>query len=256
MYAYENLFNRGFVVTCVKKLLPANIIANIMGMSDTTILTKVHDAEAAMGEIDGCQVPLYYSSAEQEIQNVREKCGVFDLSHLTRIRLRGFDSVSLLGQFTSADVLRQEDNTAIPITLCDIECTLVRLMDFWVIVAPHDAEAALLEALKAAATGDARVDSQSKKVVQIAVCGPEASGILDKALPVKVADLQNGHAKFGTLMFAHYIAYRQDIAGFWTLHVMVPNMFAGKAWKYITQKAGENAIIPAGTQAWLELNSK
>lgn len=222
-------------------------------MADKTCLNSLHNASAAMGEIDGCEVPLYFSGAESELLAAREKCCVFDLSHLGRIRLRGYGSPELLSKFTDADVHRQEDDTAMNVTLCGVECTLVRLSDFWVVVTPHSAEATMMETFKSADCDDVKMDSQTNKVVQFAVVGPAGREILDKVLPVKVGGLDEGQAKFGSLLLANYIAYRRDVAGLWTLHVMLPNMFATKAWKFITEKAGDNAITPAGVETWNKL---
>jgi len=53
----------------------------------------------------------------------------------------------------------------------------------------------------------------------------------------------------GSLMIANYIATRVSYSGEWTLEVMVPGMFASKAWKFITSKAGDNAVEPVGMAA-------
>ena len=50
-------------------------------------------------------------------------------------------------------------------------------------------------------------------------------------------------------MIANYIATRVSYSGEWTLEVMVPGMFASKAWGFITKKAGDNAIPPVGMAA-------
>jgi aminomethyltransferase len=48
---------------------------------------------------------------------------------------------------------------------------------------------------------------------------------------------------------ARYIVARIDDTGEWGLCVTLPNLFAGQAWRFITEKAGANAIAPAGMAA-------
>jgi aminomethyltransferase len=50
-------------------------------------------------------------------------------------------------------------------------------------------------------------------------------------------------------MLANYIVARVDFAGVWGLMVVLPNLFAGQAWRYITEKAGDAAIKPVGLAA-------
>ena len=56
-------------------------------------------------------------------------------------------------------------------------------------------------------------------------------------------------------MIAKYIAIRTEVAGLWGLEVIIPNMLAGQAWDFITKKAGQNAIPPAGLTAMNLLKS-
>ncbi len=51
---------------------------------------------ATFGEFAGWTVPLYYSSALREHMAVREAVGLFDISHMGRLRLRGPGVIDLL----------------------------------------------------------------------------------------------------------------------------------------------------------------
>ena len=47
-------------------------------------------------------------------------------------------------------------------------------------------------------------------------------------------------------MIAKYVAMRTNDTGLWGLAVVLPNLLSGKAWDFITAKAGENAVVPLG----------
>ncbi len=215
-------------------------------------------ADAVMGEEGGWEVPVSYGDAAGEAKNVRSRAGIFDISHLGRVRIRGNGALDLLERVCTHDVARQEDDTAAHTLLCNErggiidECFLLRLSKFWVLTTNAGNREKVIEHLKAQQIDDVKIDDQTEKVYQFAVSGPAAQDILRKVLPISIDDLADGGAKMGSLMIANYIATRVSYSGEWTLEVMVPGMFAGKAWEFITKitkKAGENAVAPVGMAA-------
>jgi aminomethyltransferase len=231
-------------------------------MSETVLKTPLYDrhvsAGATMGPEGNWSVPLHYGSAMDEALAVRNRAGLGDLSHLGRLRIRGDGAVDLLERLCTADVAHQEDNTALHTLLCNEcggildECYIIRLENFWVLTTSPINRLKILAHLQAHAEdfSQVRVDDQTEKVAHLAVAGPDAQKLLDQALPISVAGLGPGEAKTGSLMIANYIALRGDYCGLFTLEVMLPGMFAGRAWEYITRKkSDEDTLAPAGMLA-------
>ena len=212
--------------------------------------------EAKMGDEGGWQVPLSYRGALDEVEAAHRRAGVCDVSHVGRIRIRGDGALDLLERVCTADVARQEDDTARLTLLCNERggirdaCLLLRLENFWVLTCSPCNRAKVLADLQAAAAGlDVKVDDQSPVTSQLAVVGPAAPAILDAILPVRVTGLARGEAKLGSLMVARYIAMRAGPTVLWSLEVILPNLFILPAWDFITHKAGANALGPLGTAA-------
>lgn len=213
-------------------------------------------AGATMGAEDGWAVPMHYGDALAEADRAMTGAGLFDLSHLGRLRIRGDGALDLLERVCSHDVAHQEDDTAELTCLCNdrggiIDCGfLYRLPKFWVLTtSPGNAEKILAHLTEQAEAFGARVDNQGDKVAQLGVVGPDGEALLDAVLPISIAGLDRGAAKMGSLMVANYIASRTGLASPWALEVMVPNVFAGQAWAYVTKKARDNAIQPCGMAA-------
>jgi aminomethyltransferase len=208
-----------------------------------------------MGEEGGWALPLHYGDPLAEAEAVRRRAGVFDVSHLGRIRVRGDGALDLLERVCTADVARQEDETTLHSLLCNEaggildECFLLRLPAFWVLTTTACNREKIFAHLLAQEVPGAKVDDQTQKVCQVAVAGPTAEEILSAVLPIPVAGLGRGDAKVGSLMIANYIAVRTGYSDLWSLEVMIPNLFAGRAWSFITSTAGENAVAPAGATA-------
>lgn len=225
--------------------------------------TPLHDkhvaAEAVMGEEGGWATPMSYSGALDEASVAHHGAVLFDVSHLGRIRVRGDGALALLERVCTADVARQEDDTALHTLLCNErggvidECVLIRLSNFWVLNCNAMNREKVLDHLAFHISQkilDARVDDQTFKVGQLAAVGPKAKDFLNHVLPISIDGLAPGEVKMGSLMIANYIAACTSIAGLWGLEVMVPTMFLPRAWDYVMKQTGENAIIPAGRTAW------
>jgi aminomethyltransferase len=77
-------------------------------MSTTLRRTPLHDAHVAAGarmvEFAGWEMPLQYEGVLAEHMAVREKCGIFDVSHMGQIETAGAGALALLQRLLSNDV--------------------------------------------------------------------------------------------------------------------------------------------------------
>lgn len=213
-------------------------------------------AGARMFNEAGWDMPHSYGDVQAECRRVRARAGVFDVSHIARIRIRGGGAVDLLERLCTADVGRQEDNTARYSLLLNegggivADALVVRLENFWVLTtSPPCRQSVLARATALAGEVGAKVDDQTAKTAMVATVGPGAAAALDAVLPERPSALAAGAARAGSLVIAKYIALRSGCTGQWALEVMVPNMLASQAWRFITAKAGANCIPPAGLAA-------
>lgn len=71
----------------------------------TTALTEVHKALGAkMAEFAGYEMPISYDSVKVEHQTVREKLGVFDVSHMGIFMVSGAEALNLLQRVWANDL--------------------------------------------------------------------------------------------------------------------------------------------------------
>src|SRR5947209_1876882 len=70
--------------------------------------TPLYDAHVAanarMVDFAGWAMPVLYTSILEEARSVRNDVGMFDISHMGRIRLSGTGALPLLQQLTTNDV--------------------------------------------------------------------------------------------------------------------------------------------------------
>ncbi len=84
-----------------------------MGTTTDTIketpITKRHvEMGAKMASFAGYNMPISYTSIKEEHQAVREKVGVFDVSHMGEFIVRGKDALPFLQKITTNDVSKLE----------------------------------------------------------------------------------------------------------------------------------------------------
>ena len=230
-------------------------------MPDEKLLRlPLHEAHAALGAEFGTQagwqVPLSYGDAPGEAAAAAERAGVFDLSHLGRIRIRGDGATDLLERLCTSDVARQEDDTSAYTLLLNerggilADGLLVRAASFWLLTCGACNRAKVLEHLgEHAGRFDVKLDDQTQRTVMLAAAGPAAPAALDAVLPVGPSAMPRGAVKVGSMLIARYLAMRTGCTRRWSLEVILPNMVASQAWRFVTERAGENRIAPAGLAA-------
>ena len=226
-------------------------------------------AGATMAVEEGWEMPARYGDARAEAAAARSSAALADVTHWGRIRIRGDGSGGLLARLCGPEVQAQEDDTVRPCVLrkadgAAVAARLLRLEDYWLVLTSPKDRLAVLELLFATAQsceaasggssggsngGSVRVDDQTGKTAMLAVLGPRAPACLDAFLPIKVGGIADGSAKSGSVVVAKYVALRSDLGDLWRMEVVLPNMLAAAAWRFITQKAGDNALVPIGTEA-------
>lgn len=214
------------------------------------------EAGARLAVRDGWEMPADYGSLEEECAHLHTRAAVIDLACDGRIRVRGDGALGMLERLCTADVARQEDDTAIRSLLLNQrggiidQVTVMRLDGWWILTCSPGRRQAVLEHLQShAGQFDAKVDDQTLKTATVAVIGPMAADILDRFLPDKPSRLAPGQVKVGSMLIARYIAARAGATDLWSLEVTLPNMLVGQAWKFVGAKAGDSAVPSAGTDA-------
>lgn len=87
----------------------------IFDMTDSMLRTPLYDCHVEAGgrlvEFAGWEMPVQYASVIQEAKAVREHAGMFDVSHMARLVLKGSRVFEFLEHITSNDVSKLTDGT-------------------------------------------------------------------------------------------------------------------------------------------------
>jgi len=79
-------------------------------MKKTALYDKHVNLNAKIVEFAGYEMPIVYSSITEEHEKVRQECGLFDVSHMGEICVRGKEATKLVDHIFTNDVLTMNDN--------------------------------------------------------------------------------------------------------------------------------------------------
>jgi aminomethyltransferase len=163
-----------------------------------TALNAEHRAcGAKMVDFSGWDMPVEYSGITREHMAVRTAAGLFDVSHMGEIEVRGAQALALLQHVTSNDVSRLQDNQAqysalMLATGCAIDdCVVHRFAadHFFICVNAANTDKDY-EWIAQSNTWGVEVRNVSAHYSQIALQGPQALSIISKLTDSKPGDLK------------------------------------------------------------------
>ncbi len=157
----------------------------------TTALTARHEAAGArLADFAGWSMPLWFAGALQEHAAVRDRAGVFDVSHLGTVEVVGPDAVAVVAATCTNDAALLDDGGSQYTLCCDDQGGIVddllvyRLAPDRLLAVPNAANiAAVVAALDEAATQrHAEVVDRSSEQAILALQGPDSLDLADRCL--------------------------------------------------------------------------
>lgn len=169
----------------------------------TTAFTKYHIANGArMSEFAGYNMPIEFSGINDEHLTVRNGCGVFDVSHMGEIWIKGDKALDLLQHITTNDVSKLYDGKVQYSCMPNgkggiVDDILVYRVDSKTYLLVVNAANVDKDWNHIVAQGKAfgmeagkELYNASEEICQLAVQGPLAMKVVQKMCPAKVEDME------------------------------------------------------------------
>ena len=221
-------------------------------------LSPLHDRHVALGakfsEFGGWQMPLQYSGVVAEHKRVRSAVGVFDVSHLGKLWVRGPGAVDFLNRCLSNDLGRIPAGHAHYTLACNADGGVVddliayRVGDDEVLLIPNAANTATVHDLLAAdAPAGIQLRNAHTEYAVIAVQGPLSDETLSAlGLPVGHDYMAFAPGSWGGVALT---VCRTGYTGERGYELVVPAEAAGRLWDAVLAAGAEYDILPAGLGA-------
>jgi aminomethyltransferase len=177
-------------------------------MADRTPLYDRHAAAGArMFEFGGWEMPLWYSSIVEEHLAVRSSVGLFDVSHMGKLLVRGAGAE--LEKLFTRSFARQPSGKCIYALMLDDGGRIIDDMialkasqDCHFVVCNASTRAKVLRWMTERASSLV-IDDLTKEYSCIAVQGPKASALIGKVSDPATTTLHRYHGAFAMLRFPH-----------------------------------------------------
>ena len=164
--------------------------------------TCLYDKHVAMGALmspfAGFEMPIQYSNITDEHQTVRTKCGVFDVSHMGEVTVRGRDAERYVQHIFTNDIAGATVGKVFYGMMCyenggTVDDLLVYKMgesDFFLVINAANIDKDWAWMQDQAKGFDMDLQNVSEQYGQLAVQGPEAEAVVEEVLGLACKELK------------------------------------------------------------------
>ncbi|HEX5965357.1 MAG TPA: glycine cleavage system aminomethyltransferase GcvT [Pyrinomonadaceae bacterium] len=227
--------------------------------------TPLNDAHRQLGgrmiDFGGWDMPVQYPAGTiEEHLRTRTHAGLFDVSHMGEIDVRGSDAIAFVNRVTSNDVTKLVDGQAHYSALTTPEGTVIddllvyRLSgDHLMLVVNAGTTEKDWEWIKSHKQGESvELRNASAEYCQIALQGPDAESILQPLTDVPLSEIKYYHFRPGTVDGVSGIISRTGYTGEDGFEVYGPADRAEQIWNKILDAGNTTAptgVLPCGLAA-------
>jgi len=211
-------------------------------------------AGAKMADFGGWSMPIEYASVVAEHNAVRQSVGIFDVSHMGKVRVHGPGALDALNAVLANDLDRIDDGQAQYSLLCNVQGGVIddlivyRWRDDELFIIPNAANAQRVVAtLRAAVPATVTIDDMHTSHGIIAVQGPRSAAVLSQlSLPT-----DHDYMTMAASTFAGepVVVCRTGYTGEHGYELVLPSATLGAAWDALIACAAQFDLQPAGLGA-------
>lgn len=209
-------------------------------------------------DFGGWELPVQFTSIKEEHEAVRTKAGLFDVSHMGEIEVKGPDSLDYLQKMMTNDVSKLKNGGAQYTAMCyetggTVDDLLIYKLEdehYLLVVNASNIEKDF-DWMQDHLAGNVKIENLSEGMAQLALQGPLAEGVLQKL--AKAHDLSTiGFFKFSEevdLNGKKALVSRTGYTGEDGFEVYCDSKDAVSLWKEILEAGKDEGVIPCGLGA-------
>ncbi|MEC2479617.1 glycine cleavage system aminomethyltransferase GcvT [Bacillus cereus] len=223
--------------------------------------TPLFDVYAKYGgktiDFGGWELPVQFSSIKEEHEAVRTAAGLFDVSHMGEVEVKGVDSLAFLQRVVTNDVSTLKVGGAQYTAMCyenggTVDDLLIYKRgeeDYLLVINASNIEKDY-EWLASHVIGDATVVNVSSEVAQLAIQGPKAEGILQKVVSEDLKEIKFFKFKNDILVDGiPALVSRTGYTGEDGFEIYCKSEDAAKLWEKLLEVGAEEGLKACGLGA-------
>ncbi len=163
----------------------------------TPLYEKHIDLGARVVDFAGWWLPVQYAGILEEHRSVRERAGLFDVSHMGEIRIKGPDATKYLQKLLTNTVDGMKDGSVRYSPICymsggtvdDVLVYRLSAEEYWLVVNASNKDKDLAWIIENSSGMEVVVTDESDETAEVALQGPAAASILEKLAGSAVKEL-------------------------------------------------------------------
>ena len=225
----------------------------------TTPFTKFHEEMGAkMVEFAGYNMPIQYVGINEEHITVRESVGVFDVSHMGEVWVKGAKAYDFVQKITTNDIAKLSAGKAqyscFPNGKGGIVDDLIVYHfspeKFLLVINAANIEKDWNWIKKQNENFGAEIENVSLNIAQLAIQGPKAIDVLQKLTEVNLSEIKFYNFEVGTFAGVdNVIISATGYTGSGGFELYMDNKDGAKIWKAVFEAGKEQNIKPIGLAA-------
>ena len=223
--------------------------------------TPLYERHLALGgrmiDFGGWELPVQYQGIIKEHEQVRSAAGLFDVSHMGEITVKGPDALGFIQRMVTNDISGAQDMQAVYSPMCDenggvVDDLLIYRIgeeDYLLIVNAANTDKDY-EWLCRHASGQVELRNVSDEYAQLAIQGPNAERILQRLCGAPLEGIR--FYRFRTdvhVAGVPAIVSRTGYTGEDGFELYLPAAEAAGAWDKLLEAGEADGLVPAGLGA-------
>ena len=220
-----------------------------------------------MAEDNSWQCPDTYGSLDAEVQAIRERVGLRDISSMSKLEFQGQASLSALAQWLAIDadaISKSGTVTQIPAAAVSLESHTSALLCCLtkdrarLITSPGTAESVQSRYKSATDIESLHITDITSSLTAVQIAGPNSRDLLIKltALDLRAAQFPNRVCAQGSLAKVHVLIVRADIQAHLSYHVYYGREFGQYVWNALMDAGEDFGVAPFGLAAQRQVDAE
>jgi aminomethyltransferase len=223
--------------------------------------TAFYDIHRGLGakivEFGGFEMPVQYTGIIEEHRRVRESVGVFDVSHMGEVEVRGTGALAFIQSITTNDASKLSGGRVQYSAMCYADGGIVddllvyHLGDRYMLVINAANTSKDVEWMKEHVSGDMQLTDRTDDFSLLAVQGPKALLTLSKLTKADIGSLPYYHSLRGSVAGVDMIISRTGYTGELGFELYFPSDVATgtRIWDAVMEAGAPFGIGPVGLGA-------
>lgn len=226
----------------------------VMELRRTRLFSKHEELNAKMFEFAGWEMPLEYVGATKEHDYVRRSAGLFDVSHMGELEIKGEDTFNFIQYLITNDISNLKEDEIIYSPMCyengmtvdDLLVYMIGQNHYLLVINAGNIDKDYEWVKNQGENFDVEIKNISPNIGQLAIQGPKAKEILSKLVDVELSTIEFYKFKKDVKVSGEScLISRTGYTGEDGFEIYCDSNIVEKIWNSILE-SGKDDIVPAG----------